>query len=242
VALRRFVERTLTGPGGAKLLSAVLPFQRRLAALGMINSLAQVVLKIGSTGVPDFYQGTELWDLSLVDPDNRRPVDFEQRLRALDEVDAVLALAPEARTATIADWTRTWKDGRIKLLVTAAGLRLRRAAPDVFLGGTYLPLTAEVSVPADAIAFARGSPSGSDAVLFVAPRLCRQLVTTEQPIPLGGDCWRTSRVLLPPDFSDREFRDEVTGAHIRPTRGTDTAWIFIGEALRTLPVAMLRTV
>jgi (1->4)-alpha-D-glucan 1-alpha-D-glucosylmutase len=242
LALRRFVERLLTGPGGAKLLSAVLPFQRRLAALGMINSLAQVVLKIGSPGVPDFYQGTELWDLSLVDPDNRRPVDFEQRFRALDDVDAVLAQEPEAQTATIAEWTRSWKDGRIKLLVTAAGLRLRRALPEVFLGGAYLPLTTEVSVPADVVALARRSPSGSDAVLFVAPRLCRQLVTTEQPVPLGGDCWKTSRVLLPPDFSDREFRNEITGARIRPTRGADSAWIFIGEAFQTLPVAMLRAV
>jgi (1->4)-alpha-D-glucan 1-alpha-D-glucosylmutase len=242
LALRRFVERALTGPSGAKLLSAVLPFQRRVAAIGMINSLAQVALKTGSPGVPDFYQGTEFWDLSLVDPDNRRPVDFAKRRRALDDVDTVLALEPELRAAAITDWMRTWKDGRIKLLVTAAGLRLRQRRPDVFLGGAYLPLPTEVSVPADAIAFARLSPSGSDAILFVAPRLCRQLVTPDHQLPLGGECWKTSRVMLPPRLRDCEFLDEITGARIRPTRGGESAWIFIGEAFQALPVAMLRAV
>jgi (1->4)-alpha-D-glucan 1-alpha-D-glucosylmutase len=241
LALRRFVERVLTGPTSAKLLAAVLPFQRRLAALGMINSLAQVALKIGAPGVPDFYQGTELWDLSLVDPDNRRPVDFARRLGALDEVDAVLALDPEKRRTATANWIHHWKDGRIKLLVTAAGLRLRQQLPDVFLGGTYLPLQTDVSVPADAIAFARISPNESEAVIFIAPRLWRRLVTTERPVPLG-ECWKTSRVMLPLSLSEREFRDELTGVTIRPARGADDAWVFVGEAFHTLPVAILRTV
>jgi (1->4)-alpha-D-glucan 1-alpha-D-glucosylmutase len=241
LALRRFVEQVLTGPTGAKLLAAVRPFQRRLAALGMINSLAQVALKIGAPGVPDFYQGTELWDLSLVDPDNRRPVDFGHRLGALDEVDAVLALVPEKRRTAIADWLHHWKDGRIKLLVTAAGLRLRQQLPDVFLGGTYLPLQTEISVPGDAIAFARISPNESEAVIFIAPRLWRRLVTTERPVPLG-ECWKTSRVMLPLSLSEREFRDELTGVTVRPTRGAGNAWVFVGEAFHTLPVAILRTV
>ena len=78
-AVTRFVDRVLTGPGRAKFLSAFAPFARRVARVGMINGLAQVTLKVGSPGIPDFYQGSELWDLSLVDPDNRRPVDFAHR-------------------------------------------------------------------------------------------------------------------------------------------------------------------
>ncbi len=241
-ALRRFVERALTGPTGARLLAAFLPFQRRLASLGMINSLAQLALKIGSPGVPDFYQGTELWDFSLVDPDNRRPVDFGRRVQSLDEVDAVLAQEPEQRSQTIAAWVRHWKDGRIKLLVTAAGLRLRRQLPRVFLGGAYMPLQTEVTVAADAIAFARMAPDESEAILVVAPRLSRRLVSPDHPAPLGSDCWKTSRVILPPGLSEREFRDVISGATIRPTRTGDTAWFFVGEAFSSLPVAILRAV
>ena len=241
LALRRFVERVLTGPTGARLLSAALPFTRRIATLGMINSLAQLLLKIGSPGVPDFYQGTELWDLSLVDPDNRRPVDFERRVVAVNDVDAVLALDPEPRAGTISEWMRGWEDGRVKLLVTATGLRLRRQVPDLFLDGTYLPLQTEMTVPADAIGFARLSTDGSTAAVFIAPRLCHRLVTPEQPLPLG-ECWKTSRVMLPAAVRDREFQDVVTGATIRPTQGADSAWLFVGDALRVLPVSMLRAV
>ncbi len=241
-ALRAFVARVLTGPTGARMLPAILPFQRKVARLGMINSLAQVTLKIGSPGVPDFYQGTDLWDLSLVDPDNRRAVDFKRRACALKEVEGLLASEPEARSAMLPAWLEHWTDGRIKMLVTAAGLRLRRDRPDVFLGGRYLPLPTEISVPGGAVAFARLSVQDDAAVLFAAPRLCSQLITPPQQLPLGGDCWKTSRIMLPADLRDREFRDELTGAQIRPTRAGDDAWIFIGEAFQTLPVAMLTAI
>ena len=93
----------LSGPAAAKFLAAFLPFQQRVARVGLVNSLAQVVLKIASPGVPDFYQGTELWDLNLVDPDNRRPVDFDRRRQALADVQTIMALPCHQRTAAIAD-------------------------------------------------------------------------------------------------------------------------------------------
>ena len=242
-ALVQFVRRALSGPGGARLLNAFLPFQAHIGLIGMVNSLAQVTLKLGSPGVPDFYQGTELWDLSLVDPDNRRPVDFERRARLLDEVDALLALDARGRAASISEWVRDWKDGRIKLLLTTVGLRLRRELPRVFSGGGYLPLDAEVTVPGGAVAFARSAPrgtGGTDDVVFAAPRLCHALVGGRSAAPLGGDCWKTSRLMLPPALGDRTFRHELTGAEIRPTRAGDSAWIFLGEAFETVPVAILR--
>jgi (1->4)-alpha-D-glucan 1-alpha-D-glucosylmutase len=241
-ALGTFVRRVLTGSTGAKLLAALLPFQRKLAQLGMVNSLAQVILKMGSPGVPDFYQGTDLWDLSLVDPDNRRPVDFDRRRCMLNDVDAALGSAPDARSSTLLNWLEHWTDGRIKLIITAAGLRLRRELPDVFLGGDYLPVPVEITVPGGAISFARLSPGRDQAALFVAPRLFSRLITPAQPLPLGGECWKTSRLMLPPELRDRQFRDEITGVEILPTRAGENAWIFIGEALQTLPVAMLRAV
>jgi (1->4)-alpha-D-glucan 1-alpha-D-glucosylmutase len=244
-ALVQFVRRALSGAGGARMLSAFLPFQADVAMLGMVNSLAQVTLKLGSPGMPDFYQGTELWDLSLVDPDNRRPVDFAHRARLLDDVDRLLALDPEGRAATIAEWVREWKDGRIKLLVTAAGLRLRGELPHVFSGGAYLPLDTEVTVPGGAVAFARSAQSASgtrDVVIFAAPRLCRAQADGRSTAPLGGDWWKTSRIMLPADLADRRFRHELTGAEVRPTRAADTAWLFLGETFNTVPVGILRSI
>jgi (1->4)-alpha-D-glucan 1-alpha-D-glucosylmutase len=239
-ALRKFVQRSLSGPSGARLLALFLPFQQKIASLGMLNSLAQTTLKIGAPGVPDFYQGTDLWDLSLVDPDNRRRVDFEQRARVLDDVDALLAMEPQARAGTIAGWLRNWRDGRVKLLVTAAGLRLRRAMPNVFLGGSYLPVPTEVSVPAGAVAFARTHEDA--AVLFIAPRLCARIASAERPAPVGGESWKTSRVMLPPGLRDRIFENVITGAELRPTRAAENGFIFLGEAFDALPVAILRAI
>jgi (1->4)-alpha-D-glucan 1-alpha-D-glucosylmutase len=240
-ALRKFVKGTLTGASGGRLLHAFLPFQQRIALLGAVNSLSQLVIKAGAPGVPDFYQGTEMWDFSLVDPDNRRPIDFERRGAALNEADALLATAPPARQATIAQWLDRWHDGRIKLLVTAAALRLRRDLPHVFLGGGYTPLTTEVTIPAAAVAFARQAGPGGEAVLFIAPRLCSRLVPDDRQAPLGGDCWKTSRVMLPAPLRERTFQDVVTGAEIRPTAAGESAWIFLGEAFQALPVAILRS-
>jgi (1->4)-alpha-D-glucan 1-alpha-D-glucosylmutase len=244
-ALAQFVRRALSGPGAGRLLSALLPFQARVASLGVLNSLAQTTLKLGSPGVPDIYQGTELWDLSLVDPDNRRPVDFAHRSRLLDDVDALLARDPRDRTAVISQWLNEWKDGRIKLLVTAAGLRLRKELPHVFTGGRYLPLATEITVPAAAVAFARTAHAAdgtSDAVVFAVPRLCHALIDAASPAPLGADCWKTSRILIPPSLADRTYRHELTGAEVRPTRAGDTAWFFVGELFATAPVGILRAV
>jgi (1->4)-alpha-D-glucan 1-alpha-D-glucosylmutase len=243
-ALERFVERTLSGPGAARFLDAMLPFQRRLAVAGALNSLAQLTLKMGSPGVPDFYQGSELWDLTLVDPDNRRPIDFERRAACLDEVDRVLALAPEPRARALGEMLEQWRDGRIKLLVTAAGLRLRQEMPDVFPWGAYLPLTTEVTVPADAAAFARlgtaDAGAARDAVLFVAPRLCSALLKGDVPSAPGGDHWKTSRVILPPELRERAFEHVITGAAIRPVATPDAAWIFLGEIFKDAPIGILR--
>ena len=229
-ALTGYIERILGPAGGPKFLPAFAPFQRRVAAIGMINSLAQVVLKLGSPGVPDFYQGTELWDLSLVDPDNRRPVDFAAR-------DAMLSGLPAHDPAAM---LREPQDGRIKMFVTTAGLRLRQELPHVFVGGDYLPLPTEVTVRADVVAFTR--TSGDDAVIAVAPRLLAGLVNEERPLPLGGECWKTSRIILPEALRNRTFLNVLTGEEVRPTEAAGQSWLFVGEVLKDVPVGMLKTV
>jgi (1->4)-alpha-D-glucan 1-alpha-D-glucosylmutase len=235
-AVLRFVDGVLTGPGRAKFLPMFRPVQQRVALAGMINSLAQLTLKLGSPGIPDFYQGTELWDLSLVDPDNRRPVDFELRARLLAELEPTLALAGDARRAAAADLLRRWPDGRIKLLLTTLGLRLRRDSSELFFSGRYVPLETEVSVPADIVAFAR--VHDGRAVLFAAPRLATRLIAAVG-LPIGGAAWKTSRVLLPPELAGHSFRHVVTGSEVRPTSTNSHSWLFAGEIFETVPVGML---
>jgi len=108
----------------------------KIGLVGAHNSLSQLVLKLASPGVPDIYQGSELWDLSLVDPDNRRPVDFETRNRILQEVRD--DQKPRAELAR--ELYQSWPDGRIKLFLTQSGLRTRRDNPGIFGDGEYLPL------------------------------------------------------------------------------------------------------
>ena len=244
-AVARFVDRVLTGPGGARFLPAVAPLARRVARAGMINGLAQVTLKIGSPGVPDFYQGSELWDLSLVDPDNRRPVDFELRRRFLDSLDALLALGQPERAAAVAELMTGWEDGRIKMLVTTVGLRLRSEWPDVFGSGRYLPLVTDVTVPAGLVAFARILEGR--AALFVAPRLTAPLVASTgvstgaspDAVPLGGDAWKTSRIILPPELHGRAFQHRITGAEVLPVAAGGEEWIFAGQVFADVPVGIL---
>jgi (1->4)-alpha-D-glucan 1-alpha-D-glucosylmutase len=235
-AVTRFVAAVLSGPSAAKFLPAFLPFQQRVARVGLVNSLAQVVLKIASPGIPDFYQGTELWDLHLVDPDNRRPVDFDRRRQALADVQAIMALPCHQRTAAIADLLSRWPDGTIKMLVTACGLALRRGTPDLFIQGEYLPLDVDVTVHADIVAFAR--VLDERALIAIAPRLASRLMDADHPLPVG-ERWKTSRVLLPEGLRGRIFRNVFTGATVRPENGANGSWVFAGQALQTLPVAVL---
>ena len=239
-ALTRFVDRTLTGAGAARFLPASLPVRRQVARLGLLNSLSQTALKLGSPGVPDFYEGTDLWHLTLVDPDNRRPVDFNVRRRLLDDVDRTLQSSGDARINTIREYLREWRDGRIKLLLTAAGLRLRRELPDVFLSGSYVPLATDVTVRADIVAFVRMHDEA--AVLFAVPRLCAGLTDGDHPVPLGAEAWKTSRILLPREVAGRTFRHELTGVEIRPTSAESKTWLFAGQVFEHLPVGILRAV
>jgi (1->4)-alpha-D-glucan 1-alpha-D-glucosylmutase len=154
-------------------------------------------------------------------------VDFKGRERLLD-----------AQDADFADMLSNWQDGRIKLVVTTRALHLRRELPQVFVGGEYVPLTVEASVPGDAVAFAR--VSGNDAVLAIAPRLCGRMVVERGGVPLGGDAWKTSRVMLPEALRGRTYRHVFTGAEIRPVVTSESGWIFLGQAFDRLPVALLR--
>jgi (1->4)-alpha-D-glucan 1-alpha-D-glucosylmutase len=164
-AMLGFVRDALDAPRPNAFLSAFLPFQDRVARLGVRNSLVQTALKLTLPGIPDFYQGAELWDLSLVDPDNRRSVDYGMRIELLEEV---AALSERNRHAAVLDMLEDWHDGRIKLAVIAILLTYRRERPKLFAQGGYEPLIATGSRADQICAFARCDEE--DALVVAAAR------------------------------------------------------------------------
>ncbi len=238
-AVGRFVERTLGGPNARVFVPLFVQFHERVARLGMINSLAQVLLKIASPGVPDFYQGTELWDLSLVDPDNRRSVDFAARAAWLEALEPVLSEgSPSAeRTAAVAGLVEHWEDGRIKLYCTAAGLRLRRRHPDPFLAGTYQPLAAQGSRAGHVLAFAR--EHGQQRAIVVVPRLVAGLSGSRSSLPMGQDAWHETTLETPPGFAQMRFTNILTGEHVTPREVGGRHVLAVADALESVPATIL---
>ncbi|QNI34334.1 malto-oligosyltrehalose synthase [Alloacidobacterium dinghuense] len=210
-------------------LKAVLP---ALQLFGAVNSLAQVVLKIASPGVPDFYQGSELWDLSLVDPDNRRPVDYALRQQTLD---GLLELHErEGAAAVCSEVLRTLHDGRIKLWTMHRALCTRRELHSVFRHGEYIPLNVEQEKHSNAIAFLRQSRSTKRSVLIVVPRFACSLTHAKPHLPLA-EVWDKA-VLSIPDQTLREFINVFTGKEIQ---ADETCRLNLSDIFADFPVAML---
>ncbi|WP_050436224.1 malto-oligosyltrehalose synthase [Chondromyces crocatus] len=238
-AVEAFIRQLLT-PTPA--LEALLPIARVTAYHGMWGALSQALLKLTSPGVPDLYQGTELWDDSLVDPDNRRPVDFQVRATALAEIRSRAAEG----AALALDLFERAADGTIKLLVTHRALDARRRAPQLFgAEGEYHPLMATGDHHDHAVAFARRA--GDAEIIVVAARLTAKLMDGRCEPPLG-DVWRGTAI---PASSGTIYTDLFTGTEVRavddPTpTSNDTrkdahpgASLPLDYVFRHLPVALL---
>jgi (1->4)-alpha-D-glucan 1-alpha-D-glucosylmutase len=193
-ALERFVVDSLASPGFVKEVNDSVP---RIARLGQIVSLSQALVKVASPGVPDYYQGTELFDFSLVDPDNRRPVDYEIRSRYLKEERP----DPEALLGSLSD-------GRAKLHIIRKGLEVRRAHPALFQGPRYVPLHADSGREENIVAFAL--MRNGQALVAVAPRLFARLMGEDDLAPLGERIWGEAAIVLPESLRG-EFTDVLTG-------------------------------
>ena len=209
-------------------LQAFLPFQARIAELGIYNSLAQLLIKITAPGVPDFYQGTELWDLSLVDPDNRHPVDYERRRQVLRDVtEASPQMLLDARA-----------DGRIKMFVMARALAQRGTLRQVYDGGSYVPLSIEGEHHSHVFAFARRH--GNTVAVTCVPRLVAGLLGHQPGPPVGEEVWGGTRILLPWAM-DRptRFRDALTGVQLEAHDDGDAAWLDASAVFGEFPAALL---
>jgi (1->4)-alpha-D-glucan 1-alpha-D-glucosylmutase len=198
-ALEAFVAAAL-GPGRAgQFLRDFAETCRPLFVAGALVSLSQLAVKLTAPGVPDLYQGTELWDLSLVDPDNRRAVDYAARS----------ALVPAIAEADPAELIGDWRSGRVKMRLLSAGLRLRSEAPELFADGAYLPLEPEGGDAERLVAFARIHQG--QALALVAPRLALPLLEGSDIPHVPPERWGDTAVRLPESLRGRKWRDAVTG-------------------------------
>ena len=227
-ATGRFVERTLD-PGGSRVfLEQVRLLKDRLERPGQVNALVQVALKLASPGVPDIYQGCELWDLSLVDPDNRRPVDFALRDGMLSELLRQHGAAPVGVARDV--WANP-ADGRCKLLLTTLMLRLRQDRAELFRRGGYEALEADGIAAPRSLAFARRL--ADEAVVVAVPRLVMRALRAGL-----GPVYGSTRVRLPTDLAGRRFRNVVTGVRVKPLEGG----LALGPLFTDFPVAVLEAV
>ncbi len=226
----------LLSPGSA-FLEGFLPFQGRVAQLGALNGLAQLVLKLTAPGVPDLYQGSEGWDLSLADPDNRRPVHFPARQSTLASLRGCVDGAGGVDPGALRDLREGWRDGRIKHWITWRLLALRAARPELFVGAGYLPLVVLGERAANLCAFAR--TAGSEALLVVAPRLCAALPRGASTLPLGREAWGDARICLPEGFGGAPWRDVLSGGRVAAQQAAGSLELPVAELFQELPAAAL---
>lgn len=234
--LKNYVRALLT-PGN-DFLRDFCEFQAGVARAGVFNSLAQTLLKITAPGIPDFYQGSELWDFNLVDPDNRRPVDYEQRRNLLAALKNALREASDfsARAKLIEQLTAHPDDGRIKLYVTNRALCFRRSHRDLFLHGNYLPLATSGALQDHVIAFARSL--GDQKVIVATGRFFTRLLTSGLPV---GQVWEGNTLELSDEFAGC-YRNVLTGQQSCAEKHGDSYVLPMADSFAHLPIALLERI
>jgi (1->4)-alpha-D-glucan 1-alpha-D-glucosylmutase len=234
-AVHAFITAILTPSAKGKetpfvrSLSSLLP---QLQICGAVNSLAQVVLKATSPGVPDFYQGTELWELTLVDPDNRRPVDYDLRTSYLESLEATAAR--DGAGAVCRDVLGTVADGRVKLWTTHRALQLRQKEHPIFRRGEYIVLEVSGDRQENVIAFMRQDAATGRSVLVVLPRFACSLMRGKPELPLGS-AWGNDQLKLPVAAGTR-YTNVFTGESVVVP---DQQSLSLSSLLGSFPVALL---
>jgi (1->4)-alpha-D-glucan 1-alpha-D-glucosylmutase len=250
-AVDAFVDKVLRGDHAADFLRSFVPFQRRVAWFGMLNSLSQLLIRLASPGVPDIYQGSELWNFSMVDPDNRQPVDFACRRRMLSALEPLLDsvcdmhITPlreqviddrvRATGRLLASMLEQWPDGRVKLFTMAAALRFRRAHPSLFLTGEYEELGSDAHDP-HLVSFSRRNAERE--VVVVVPRFVATLLTGAPVLPFGMEHWRAASIPLPRRLAGARLVNIFTGEVAEPVAYRDESWLLAGSVFQSWPVAM----
>ncbi len=257
-SIANFVSGVLDQGRRSAFLNSLHDFATKVADHGRWNSLSQLVLKMTSPGIPDFYQGTESWNLTLVDPDNRQPVDFAAHRDRLDDLLADMASAlgqstpaqaietwldqQAALEAGVADHVRTFVarlldercDGLIKLFVTMIGLRIRRQCPALFSCGAYEPLSVTGSGADHLMAYSRRH--GPQTLMVVVPRLTASLCGFGGGPPIG-EIWGDTQIQLSPECAKPSLKNVLTRSRVECEETAHT--LAIRDVLRQLPLAIL---
>jgi (1->4)-alpha-D-glucan 1-alpha-D-glucosylmutase len=233
-----FLSRILSPSSTNPFLQDFLPFQHRLAQYGIYNSLSQVLIKILAPGVPDFYQGTELWDFSLVDPDNRQSVDYIHRQQRLSELHHM------QKTTSSLDFVHALLDdaenGLIKMFLTTTALHVRKKNPKLFLEGSYLPLEAKGEQAHHVCGFIR--QDHTSRCLTVFPRFLVSLIPDPTAPPLGESIWGQTWMTLPLEAPSHSFRNILTQEIVTPQNGPGVLGLPLGTLFQHFPFAILEPV
>jgi (1->4)-alpha-D-glucan 1-alpha-D-glucosylmutase len=232
-AVSEFIHSILQSP---EFLDVFRPFQRKIAYFGMLNGLSQTLLKLTVPGVPDIYQGNELWEFRLADPDNRYQVDFAIREKALEQLRRDRPDCSEKLQAFTRGLLARPENGQVKLYLIWATLSLRKANPDLFGNGDYVPLRSMGEHAKHVIAFARANHSAK--VIVVATRMYAKLFKSEPDLPSGAALWKDTRIHLP-DRPGRLFRNVFTGASIEAETYLNGSALSVAHLFEEFPVALL---
>jgi (1->4)-alpha-D-glucan 1-alpha-D-glucosylmutase len=237
-AVMTFVETVMKNTPDNQFLQDFLPFQKIISHYGMFNSLAQTLLKITSPGVPDFYQGTEMWDYSLVDPDNRRPVNYSIRVEMLQELKRRESELGSMKLAK--ELTFNKDDGMIKLYLIYKALNYRKAHSKLFEIGEYIPLESMGERANNICAFVRRI--GNIRTIVVVPRFLTKLISGPDGLPLGKEIWKDSFIVIP--FADvgAKYRNIFTGEIVSIMSHKEAIVLFLSEMFMNFPVALMEKI
>jgi (1->4)-alpha-D-glucan 1-alpha-D-glucosylmutase len=234
-SVKRFVRAILDRKGDATFLQDVARFVHTIARAGMWNSLARLLIHYTVPGTPDTYQGDELWNYTLVDPDNRRPVNYEHRLAYLAEL-AMKGATADARAVLLRELACAPEDPRLKLLVVRQALHSRRSLPSLFRDGDYAPLAATGTCADHVFAFARRH--GEQAAITIVPRLTMPMLRGERK-QVVGEAWGNTRLQLAADLAGRTWRSAITSSEIRAERTADGGTLGLSRLFADLPIDLL---
>jgi (1->4)-alpha-D-glucan 1-alpha-D-glucosylmutase len=236
-AVTAFADALINAPADSEFLTDFRSFQRRVTRFGMFNSLSQTLIKLTAPGVPDIYQGCECWDFSLVDPDNRRPVDFDSRQTMLAALQALATQEPRQRSTEVRAMCDMLDDGRAKLLIVWSALASRKRWPEVFQQGRYLPLAVSGEQAAHLCAYAR--KFGDRTVITVAPRFFARLLDDSELLPLGEKVWGNTSVELPSAPGDMQYTCVFTGKFMKPRKWQSHWQMPVAQVLAEFPVGLV---
>jgi (1->4)-alpha-D-glucan 1-alpha-D-glucosylmutase len=232
-AVLSFVDGVLNS---SEFRDQFLPFQHVVAHFGLLNSLSQTVIKLTAPGVPDMYQGNELLEFNLVDPDNRRPVDYERRQQILREFQALKDQSPDQVADLVRKLIESPEDGQIKLYVIWKILGLRNQQPDLFRDGQYVSLTVEGACQKHLLAFARKSENQS--AIIVVPRFCARLLKGEPRLPSHQEIWQDTKIDVH-ELKTTSFCNWFTRTCIRAEYSDHRYFLPARRLFADLPVAVL---